>query len=118
MEVPLDPDQNIRDMNDPNFRLPEQMRPAGPGGTFSEEQAAELSGILVPTLAPLDIAAATGLPRGSRPYKITMQQAFTLALINSRFYQTQPREPLQLRPDRHAPAVRLRSRSSTRACRP
>lgn len=88
MEVPLDPSQNIRDMNDPNFRLPEQMRPAGPGGTFSEEQAAELSGILVPTLTPLDIAAATGLPSGSRPYKITMQQAFMLSLINSRFYQT------------------------------
>jgi hypothetical protein len=88
VEVPLDPNQNIRDMNDATTRLPAQMRPAGPGGTFNEEQAAELSAILVPTLVPLDIAAATGLPRGSQPYKITLQQAFMLSLINSRYYQT------------------------------
>ena len=37
----------------------------------------------------MDHAWAVGLPRGSRPYVVTMQQAFTLALINARVYQLQ-----------------------------
>jgi hypothetical protein len=55
---------------------------------FTEAQAAQLAGILVPSVSPLNEASATGLPSTQRPYKITLQQAFTLALINSRFYQS------------------------------
>jgi hypothetical protein len=66
-----------------------QMVPAGPGGVFNQEQAAELASVLVPAIAPMDHAWAVGLPRGSRPYVVTMQQAFTLALINARIYQLQ-----------------------------
>ncbi len=65
------------------------MQPAGPEGTFTQQQAAELAGILVPYVPPLNEASATGLPINATVYKVTMQQAFTLALINSRFYQTQ-----------------------------
>ena len=70
-------------------RLLQELRPTGPGGTFDAEQAAELSGILVPSLPPLNVAALAGLPSKSEPYEISLQQAFTLALMNSRFYQTQ-----------------------------
>src|SRR5262249_18340625 len=35
----------------------------------------------------LDEAEAAGLPRGSRAYKVNMQQAWLLALMNARFYQ-------------------------------
>src|SRR5205807_9741870 len=50
---------------------------------------AELASVLVPAIAPMDHAWAVGLPRRSRPYVVTMQQAFTLALINARVYQLQ-----------------------------
>jgi hypothetical protein len=56
IEVPLDPNQNIRDMNDTIFRVPAQMRPSRPGGTINKEQAAELSGAIVPRLPPSDVA--------------------------------------------------------------
>jgi hypothetical protein len=88
-QVPLEPNQDTGNMQPSPLQLPAQMRPAGPGGTFDAEQAAELSGILVPTLTPLDDSAAAGLPGTIRPYKINLQQAFTLALVNSRTYQTQ-----------------------------
>jgi Outer membrane efflux protein len=87
--VPLDPNPNERDMADPNLPRPGQLKPEGPAGSFTQEQAAELSGILVPTIPDINEAAAAGLPSDSRPYRVTMQQAFTLALINSRAYQSQ-----------------------------
>ncbi|APW60201.1 TolC family protein [Paludisphaera borealis] len=87
--VPLDPNPNERDMADPNLARPGQMTPEGPKGAFTQEQAAELSGVLVPSIPELNEAAAAGLPSNSNPYKVTMQQAFTLALINSRAYQSQ-----------------------------
>ena len=51
--------------------------------------AAELAGILVPGAIDFDEAEAAGLPATASPYIITMEQAFTLALINSRVYQFQ-----------------------------
>ena len=42
-----------------------------------------------PGAIDFDEAEAAGLPRDSQPYVITMEQAFTLALINSRVYQFQ-----------------------------
>jgi hypothetical protein len=56
-------------------------------GKMGQEQAAELSGILVPRVTLQTDEEGYGYERGSRPYKINMQQALALALINSRFYQ-------------------------------
>lgn len=87
--VPLDPNREERDIGTPGVPRPNQMVPEGPEGMMSEEQASELMSVLIPVVPKLNDAEAAGLPRDSRPYKVTMQQAFTLALINSRFYQTQ-----------------------------
>lgn len=87
--TPLDPNPLGRDLADPNLPRPDQMIPERGDGAFTQEQAAELSGILVPTIPQLDEAAAAGLPPGAKYYKVNMQQAFTLALINSRYYQVQ-----------------------------
>ena len=45
--------------------------------------------MLIPKLPKFNVAAAVGLPRNANPYVITLQQAFTLALINARIYQLQ-----------------------------
>jgi len=87
--VPLDPNREERDIGTPGMPRPDQIIPEGPEGTLSEEQASRMMSTLIPVVPKLNEAEAAGLPRDSRPYKITMQQAFTLALINSRFYQTQ-----------------------------
>lgn len=87
--VPLDPNPQERDIGTPGLPRPSDMVPEGPEGMMSEEQASELASVLIPVVPDLNEAQAAGLPSNSNPYKITMQQAFTLALINSRFYQTQ-----------------------------
>ena len=56
---------------------------------MTPEQAAELSSVLIPKLPNFNVAAAVGLPRNANPYVITLQQSFTLALINARIYQLQ-----------------------------
>jgi hypothetical protein len=76
-------------MSQETRRQLEQLRPAGPGGTFTPDQAAELAGVLIPKIPPFNVAAAAGLPRNADPYVVTLQQAFTLALINARVYQIQ-----------------------------
>jgi hypothetical protein len=53
----------------------------------SEAMGAEMAGILVPGEIDFNEAEAAGYPANSRPYRLTFEQAFTLALINSRFYQ-------------------------------
>jgi outer membrane protein TolC len=55
----------------------------------SEAASSELATVLVPSLSEFDEAQAGGLPRKSTPYVLTMDQAFTLALLNSRIYQFQ-----------------------------
>ncbi|WP_406699491.1 hypothetical protein V5E97_11560 [Singulisphaera sp. Ch08] len=45
--------------------------------------------MLIPDEINFNEAEAAGLPRNSRPYILTMEQAFRLALINARFYQFQ-----------------------------
>ncbi|WP_165244763.1 TolC family protein [Paludisphaera soli] len=87
--TPLDPNPERRDLADPALPRPGEMQPERGDGAFTESQAAELAGILVPTIPELDEAVIAGLPSGSKFYRVNMQQAFTLALINSRFYQTQ-----------------------------
>ena len=68
---------------------PQPLNPAqvGEAGRMTPQEAAELAKVLVP---PVDLQSDTegyGYPKGSRVYKINMQQAWVLALMNARFYQ-------------------------------
>jgi len=74
-------------MADPRLRRPGQI-PVPPGGQFTQDQVQELAGLLVPSIPELTDVEAYGFPKSTRPYTLTMQQAFTLALINSRAYQS------------------------------
>ena len=77
-------------MSEETRRAINRIIPSGPaGGTMTPEQAAELSSVLIPKLPNFNVAAAVGLPRNANPYVITLQQSFTLALINARIYQLQ-----------------------------
>ena len=78
-------------MSEETRRAIKRIIPGGPAaaGTMTPEQAAELSSVLIPKLPNFNVAAAVGLPRNANPYVITLQQAFTLALINARIYQLQ-----------------------------
>lgn len=89
--VPLDSKANEDQMSEETRREINRIIPRGPapGGTLSPEQAAELSSVLIPRIPKFNVAAAAGLPRNANPYVVTLQQAFTLALINARIYQLQ-----------------------------
>jgi len=78
-------------MSEETRRAINRIIPSGPaaGDTMTPEQAAELSSVLIPKLPNFNVAAAVGLPRNANPYVITLQQSFTLALINARIYQLQ-----------------------------
>ena len=82
--IGMDPNSANRDLAQPgNPRpdlSPDQYR-------ASEALASELAGILVPGAIEFNEAQAAGLPTNSKPYIVTMEQAFTLAMINSRVYQ-------------------------------
>jgi len=82
--IPLDPNPI-----DSNLARPVDPRPDQTPGEFRESESAstDMAGILIPDAIELDEAEASGLPKGSRPYRVTMEQAFALALINSRAYQ-------------------------------
>ena len=56
-------------------------------GRMSQPEAAELSAAFVPKIELQSSEEAYGYPKGSRVYKINMQQAWLLALMNARFYQ-------------------------------
>lgn len=56
-------------------------------GKMTTQQAAELSGVLVPKVPLWPPERGYGYPKGSRPYRINMQQAWLLAIMNARFYQ-------------------------------
>src|SRR5271157_3856276 len=89
--MPRDTKVNEDQMSEETWREIERIIPGGPapGGTITPEQAAELSSVLIPRMAKFNVAAAAGLPRNANPYVITLQQSFTLALINARVYQLQ-----------------------------
>ncbi len=55
----------------------------------SEEAASNLARMFVPEDVPFDEAIAGGQPAGSRPYLLSMEKAFQLSILNSRFYQLQ-----------------------------
>jgi len=81
---PVDPD--LSKEPDPRLRLPgrdpRQIRDA-------DEVASNLARMFVPEDVPMDEAIAAGLPSGSKPYLLTMEKAFQLALFNARVYQSQ-----------------------------
>jgi hypothetical protein len=76
-------------MSEETRREIERILPRGAAVPISPEQAAELSSVLIPKIPKFNVAAAAGLPRNANPYVVTLQQAFTLALINARVYQLQ-----------------------------
>ena len=55
----------------------------------NETNASRLAQMFVPEDVPFDEAIAAGLPAGTRPYVLTMEKAFQMALVNSRPYQYQ-----------------------------
>ncbi|WP_435010339.1 TolC family protein [Tundrisphaera lichenicola] len=85
-KIPGDPDPE-----DFNLGRPVNPRPdLGPGGNeMAEEITSNLAKMFVPQNVPFDEAVAAGLPADSRPYILTMEKAFQLALVNSRYYQFQ-----------------------------
>jgi hypothetical protein len=54
---------------------------------MTQTEAAELSQILVPEFHLMNDTEGYGYPKGSRVYKINMQQSLLLAVMNARFYQ-------------------------------
>ena len=56
-------------------------------GKMTQADAAELSQVLVPPFDLMNDTEGYGYPKGSRVYKIDMQQALLLAIMNARFYQ-------------------------------
>jgi len=73
-----------------DLSAPVTPRPDLSPGQYRASEAmagSELSGILVPGSQTFDEVEAAGLPTTITPYVITMNQAFTLALINARIYQ-------------------------------
>jgi hypothetical protein len=53
----------------------------------SEEIQSKLATMFIPENIPFDEAVAGGQPSNSRPYLLTMEKAFQLAMLNSRYYQ-------------------------------
>ena len=45
------------------------------------QEPKELQGILLPEPKPIDYAELAGLPSGSRPEVLTIEQVYTLALV-------------------------------------
>jgi Outer membrane efflux protein len=68
---------------------PQPLSPAQVGevGRMTPQEAGELAKVLVPPIELQSDTEAYGYPKGSRVYKISMQQAWVLALMNARFYQ-------------------------------
>jgi hypothetical protein len=88
--LPLDSKANEDQMSEETRREIDRILPRGAAAApISPEQAAELSSVLIPKIPKFNVAAAAGLPRNANPYVVTLQQAFTLALINARVYQLQ-----------------------------
>jgi hypothetical protein len=85
-EIGQDPDpQEGIDLTQPVITrpdlTPEEAREA-------EGKGAEMAGILITEEIHFDEAEAAGLRKGTRPYVVTIEQAFALGLINARIYQT------------------------------
>ena len=78
---------NILDKEIANEPPPLDQKQLQDAGHMNQAEAADLGKILVP---PFDLMADTegyGYPKGSRVYKLDMQQVLYLAIMNARFYQ-------------------------------
>ena len=78
---------NILDKEVVDQKPPLDLNQLQDAGRMNQAEAAELGAVLVP---PFDLMADTegyGYPKGSRVYKIDMQQVLYLAIMNARFYQ-------------------------------
>ncbi len=78
---PLDDDLS-KPVAPPPGQTPDQFRQA-------EEISSKLASMFIPENIQMDEAIAGGLPANSRPYLLTMEKAFQLAIMNSRVYQFQ-----------------------------
>jgi hypothetical protein len=78
---------NILDREIADQPPPLDRRQLEEAGRMSQTEAAELAGVLVPDVDLMTDTEAYGYPKGARVYKINMQQALTLAIMNARFYQ-------------------------------
>ena len=58
-------------------------------GRMTQAEAVGLAGILVPKVPAMNEAEAAGLPKDFKAYRLNMQQAWLLALLNARYYQFQ-----------------------------
>jgi hypothetical protein len=68
-------------------RLPVSPAQISEAGRMTQTEAAELSTVLVPYVNLQTDQEGYGFPKGARVYKVNMQQAWLLALMNARFYQ-------------------------------
>ncbi len=94
--APRDPLGSPKVPQDPRAVDPDLAAPTNPRrdltpGQYreSEEITSNLAKMFVPQDVPFDEAIAAGLPTTSRPYILTMEKAFQVGLINSRYYQFQ-----------------------------
>jgi hypothetical protein len=95
---PTDPLQSPRIPGDPNPSDPDLSKEVDdrlrrPGMdprqiADADQVASNLARMFVPEDVPMDEAVAAGLPAGSRPYVLTMEKAYQLALFNARVYQS------------------------------
>ena len=84
--IGMDPDPINTDLSAPVNTRPDLSADAA---REAESKASELAGILVPGAIDFNESEAAGYPRDFKPFVISMEQAFTLCLINSRTYQSQ-----------------------------
>ena len=84
--IGMDPDPINTDLSAPVNARPDL---SADESKKAESKASELAGILVPGAIDFNEAEAAGLPRDFKPFVVSMEQAFTLTLINSRNYQSQ-----------------------------
>jgi hypothetical protein len=71
-------------VNEAQPATPAQLEEAG---RMSAKEAAQLAEVLVPPVYLQNDTEGYGYPKGSRVYRINMQQAWALAILNARFYQ-------------------------------
>jgi hypothetical protein len=78
---------NILDQEIARERPPLDQRQLEEVGRMTAAEAAELSNVLVPPITLQSDTEGYGYPKGARVYKINMQQALLLAMMNARYYQ-------------------------------
>ena len=78
---------NILDREVVDQAQPATPAQVGEAGRMTTQEAAGLAKVLVPEVYLQNDTEGYGFPKGSRVYKLNMQQAWALAILNARFYQ-------------------------------